>query len=88
MADRRNTLIAIFREYKGLHYMPSNLHVALRWNERDPYLEYNDREYISWQIMEPVRRNKPSQCYTERDGSKGTHALKKVVLPTMGKRRN
>lgn len=56
--------------------MPSNLHVALRWNKRDPYLEYNDREYISWQIMEPVRRNKHSQSYTERDGSKGTHIEK------------
>jgi hypothetical protein len=46
MSDRRNSLVASFREYKGLQYMPSEMHSALKWNNRDPYLECGDRDVV------------------------------------------
>jgi len=39
IADHRNPLIALFREYKGLQYMPSMIHDTLRWSKWDLWLE-------------------------------------------------
>jgi hypothetical protein len=33
---RRNTLLINFREWKGLNYVPPNIHPAIRWNEKNP----------------------------------------------------
>lgn len=49
MADRRNTLIDLFRAHKGKNYMPSTLHKAIRWSATDPFLEW--KEYGNWQIV-------------------------------------
>ena len=58
MAERRNTQISLFRETMGLQYIPSNMHKAIRWNKRDPYVDSgiddsSGRE-IDWRIVEPV----------------------------------
>ena len=55
MADRRNTIVALFREMKGLQHMPSKMHGALRWNKRDPYLvsEGLANNVVEWRIIEP-----------------------------------
>ena len=49
MADRRNTLIDLFRAHKGKSYMPSTLHKAIRWSASDPFLEW--KEYGDWRIV-------------------------------------
>ena len=49
MADRRNTLIDLFRAHKGKNYMPSTLHKAIRWSAADPFLEW--KEYSDWRIV-------------------------------------
>jgi len=60
MADRRNSLIALFREKKGLQYMPSKMHKAIRWNKHDPYLESDKStgEEIQWRFVELVSAKK------------------------------
>ncbi|KAF8179454.1 hypothetical protein BJ912DRAFT_855609, partial [Pholiota molesta] len=37
--DNRNTLIKTFREWKGLMYVPKNVHPAIKWSKADPLLE-------------------------------------------------
>ena len=50
MADRRNTLIDLFRAHRGKNYMPSTLHKAIRWSASDPFLEW--KEYGNWRIVD------------------------------------
>ena len=50
MADRRNTLIKLFIEWKGEKYMPSKIHPAIRWSKSDPFLESQDS--VDWRVVE------------------------------------
>ena len=50
MADRRNTLIDLFREYKGKNYIPSMTHMAIRWNKTDPFLEWGATA-VDWRLL-------------------------------------
>ena len=53
MSNHRNTMIALFREKRGLQYMLSNMHRAIRWNKCDPYLESKiarDQE-VTWRFV-------------------------------------
>ena len=50
MGDRRNILIDQFREYKGKIYIPSTVHPAIRWNNSDPFLEW--QENVDWQVID------------------------------------
>ena len=50
MADRRNSLIKLFTEWKGEKYMPSKMHPAIRWSKTDPFLD--SQESVSWQIVD------------------------------------
>ena len=76
MAHRRNSLIALFREKKGLQYMPSRMHKALKWNKRDPYLdsEESTRQDVEWRIVGPVSDKKihtaPNENHEILKGSK------------------
>ena len=51
MADRRNTLIDLFREYKGKSYVPSTTHVAIRWSKTDPFLEWGVNTEVDWRLV-------------------------------------
>ena len=75
MADRRNTLIALFRENKGLQYMPSNMHKAIRWNKRDPYLESEKStgQEVEWKFVESVSAEKKKLA--SEISEKKTHQL-------------
>ena len=35
----RNTVIAGFREWKGIQYVPKSVHPAIRWSKQDPLVE-------------------------------------------------
>ena len=50
MADRRNTLIKLFIEWKGEKYMPSKIHPAIRWCKTDPFLESQDS--VDWRVVD------------------------------------
>lgn len=51
MADRRNILIDLFREYKGKNYIPSTTHVAIRWSKTDPFLEWPHATESDWRLI-------------------------------------
>jgi len=36
--ETRNELIHNFRTWKGLHYVPKDVHNAIQWSKRDPFL--------------------------------------------------
>ncbi|KAF8220101.1 hypothetical protein L208DRAFT_1335754 [Tricholoma matsutake] len=38
-ADRRNSLIAMYRQLKGEDYVPPTVHNTIRWGPSDPFLE-------------------------------------------------
>ena len=63
MADRRNTLIDLFRKWKGEKYIPSAMHPAIRWSKTDPFLEYQD--CVDWQLE--VTNSKVDHDIGDRD---------------------
>ena len=56
MADHRNTVISLFRKKKGLQYMPSNMHNAIQWNKRNPFIKREElpSQVVEWRIVGPV----------------------------------
>ena len=46
----RNILIEQCHLLKCPHYIPKNVHKAIRWNKKDPMLE-PDTEFLPWQII-------------------------------------
>ncbi|KAF8809764.1 hypothetical protein BYT27DRAFT_7008824, partial [Phlegmacium glaucopus] len=50
MADRRNLIIDLYRDYKGKNYIPSMTHSAIRWSKSDPFLEWQDVQE-SWRLI-------------------------------------
>ncbi|KAH9969213.1 hypothetical protein BGW80DRAFT_1117131, partial [Lactifluus volemus] len=70
MADHRNSIIAMFRKNRGLHYMPSHLHKSLRWNKRDPFTVGTESmgDDFQWRLVDAVRLKK-KLCASEVDMS-------------------
>jgi hypothetical protein len=66
--EHRNTLIASFRHWKGLHYVPRVTHTAIRWNSKDPLLE-TDVYDIPWKIVMQEKNKKDK--YTKQHHSNG-----------------
>ena len=42
--DTRNNVISTFRQWRGLHYIPRQVHRAIRWSKHDPLIEVESRE--------------------------------------------
>ena len=55
LANRRNTLIEMFREYKGYDFMPDTMHNAIKWSKNDPYLEWKHSD-IEWAIIKATEQ--------------------------------
>ncbi|KAF8219801.1 hypothetical protein L208DRAFT_1337747 [Tricholoma matsutake] len=51
ITDHQNSLIASFREHKGLGYMPPKIHKAIKWNKTNPFLEWDGPD-IEWAIVD------------------------------------
>ena len=53
--DRRNALIHTFRLHKGLTYVPSAVHPAIKWSKKDPMLD-PIADDLPWKIVtsEPI----------------------------------
>ena len=43
--DTRNNIVSSFRQWKGLHYIPRQVHPAIRWSKCDPLMETG-----SWEL--------------------------------------
>ncbi|KAF8220272.1 hypothetical protein L208DRAFT_1334826, partial [Tricholoma matsutake] len=57
MADCRNTLISLLRKKKGAEFMPENMHDALHWGPRDPFLEWTYSN-LDWHLIKPLLQNR------------------------------
>jgi hypothetical protein len=55
VGDRRNTLIHSFRKWKGDHYVPVNVHKAIRWSKSDPLVVESDVK-VSWHILDKIQK--------------------------------
>jgi PIF1-like helicase/Helitron helicase-like domain at N-terminus len=51
MADRRNLIIDLYRDYRGKNYIPFTTHSAIRWSKSDPFLEWQDCVQESWRLI-------------------------------------
>ncbi|KAF8229180.1 hypothetical protein L208DRAFT_1124923, partial [Tricholoma matsutake] len=49
-AERRNSLITLYRQLKGQDYMPPTVHKAIRWGAHDPFLEWPHSD-IEWALL-------------------------------------
>ncbi|KAF8871881.1 hypothetical protein BD779DRAFT_1453404, partial [Infundibulicybe gibba] len=56
--DRRNLLIASYREVKGESYIPPFAHSAIHWSKIDPYVVVN----IDTGMLEPTISNLPDKA--------------------------
>ena len=50
-AHCRNTCIKQFHTWKGLNYVPENLHPAIKWHTQHSYPLQMDQEDTPWQIV-------------------------------------
>jgi hypothetical protein len=55
LANRRNTLIEMFRKYKGYDFMPNTMPDAIKWSKKDPYLDWKHSE-IEWAIIKAAEQ--------------------------------
>jgi len=64
--------------------MPSNMHKAIRWNKRDPYLESegSTSQEVEWRIVEPVSAKKTQLASENSENNKSDQ------LPTEDSARN
>ena len=88
----RNTLIRQFRMWKGLNYVPENLHPTIKWSAQCPNHIEADVQDIPWQIVnrkENLNSNlnnstiKASNSFTTAKGS--VPLLYKINTPTSTK---
>ncbi|KAF8220909.1 hypothetical protein L208DRAFT_1128840, partial [Tricholoma matsutake] len=82
MADRRNNLIALFQEHRGLSYVPSTMHKAIQWSKNDPFLKWEDLN-IEWRIVD----KKPELQVTEDATPKNLHGNSLQVPQSLPKKR-
>ena len=85
----RNDLISAFHLLKGVKYVPSNVHKAIRWKENDPF-HLMEGTNIAWRIVDPSDKPKPGPSagsekkstthIIEADGNPGTPLIGKQKL--------
>ncbi|KAF8223234.1 hypothetical protein L208DRAFT_1317965, partial [Tricholoma matsutake] len=50
-ADRRNSLVAMYRQLKGEDYVPPTVHNAIRWGPSDSFLEWQHSN-MEWALVD------------------------------------
>ena len=63
IGDRRNDLIQAYRDYKGMTYVPDNVHESLRWSDSDPMLDPITAA-DDWNVIKA--KNVGANCSVER----------------------
>jgi hypothetical protein len=83
--DTRNNIIGTFRQWKGLHYIPRQVHRAIRWTKRDPLMETESRELeAQLTIVADMKMGKSTEKNArKRRRSSGIPAIDSLSLPTV-----
>jgi hypothetical protein len=55
--DRRNIIIRQFQEWKGVDYVPNNVHTSIRWSKQDPMDKLNVVTDTPWQMVKRIGKN-------------------------------
>lgn len=73
-ADRRNTLIASYRERKGESYVPQTVHRAIRWSKGDPYMD-STPDILPWKVIgqSVSQSGQPAKVNTSYVPAKGSN---------------
>lgn len=81
--DTRNNIISTFRQWKGLHYVPRQVHQAVRWSKRDPLVEIESRDLNTQltAVNNMKTQKKPEKISKKRRRSSGIPAIEPLSLP-------
>ena len=80
--ERRNALIHTFRLYKGMSYVPINVHHSIKWNKKDPVLD-PIADDMPWNI---VTKSKKQAMTTKVDIHETSHGINSTPV-AKGKRK-
>jgi hypothetical protein len=86
-ADRRNSLITLYRQLKGQDYMPPTIHNAIKWGPRDSFLDW-PHSNIEWALVDKTTKTAPldivvaSHPTTLKKLPSSNKAEKHVLTPT------
>jgi len=67
--ERRNIVIRQFQEWKGVDYVPKNVHTSIRWSKQDPMDKLSVTTDTPWQIVKNVRSNKKYVAGSKSDST-------------------
>jgi hypothetical protein len=83
--DTRNNIIRAFREWRGEHYIPQNVHESIRWSKRTPWLE---SEALSLderlEILEKQRQKKKNFQVEKKGDNKADKAVTSIATKPYG----
>ena len=85
--NRRNTLIRQFQDWKGIEYVPSDVHRSIRWGKHDPLDKLDVVTDSPWQIVKSGTKNINRSSQTNTVGfvaAKGTRPVLKRKLEDSG----
>ena len=65
--NTRNNLISTFRQWKGLHYIPRQVHKAIRWSKRDPLIMIESQELdAQLTIVNNIKTQKSTEKFARK----------------------
>ena len=56
--NRQNIVICQFQEWKGVNYVPKNVHTSIKWSKEDPIDKLDVVTDTPWQIVKNIRNNR------------------------------
>ena len=87
IGSRRNIIICQFQKWKGTSYVPSNVHLAIRWSQRDPLDMLDATTDSPWQIVKGKKCNKEGITVSDRSNTTGFVIAKGTVPVTSASRK-
>ncbi|KAJ3923190.1 hypothetical protein F5877DRAFT_201, partial [Lentinula edodes] len=76
----RNLLIESFLIWKGTTYVPSQVHSAVRWSSKDPYIQQSE-ELLSWSRIQKKAVQRLMKQNKKSDTAKDTSTLPAPLAP-------
>ena len=78
--DTRNNIIGAFREWRGVQYIPRNVHASLRWSKRSPWLESEVLKLDERLEMLEKQRQKKKKFEKKEDRVLGSSSAKTEMV--------
>jgi len=78
----RNSLIELYRYFKGSEYIPENLHTCLKWSTKDPFLQPTN-DNVKWSDNPTNEQHTSEQRVQKRaieDGDSNDRTIKRPKL--------